>query len=116
MGWKLQWAPTTMETAREAEQYEFYRVDEDLVLIYDKKPNELFSMADDRFLSTMKANELEWLKSCIEQTAAKTARKNPEKAFLNDKAFMQAFEKELAKEKEKMERKEDAGDGDGAEA
>lgn len=112
MGWKLQWAPTTVETARAAENFEYFRVDEEIVLIYAKKLHDLFTRADNHFIKAMTSSELEWLKECIDHTVAEKARKNPEKAFVNDQAFMKAFEKELAREKAMLEGKEDAGIGD----
>lgn len=111
-GWKLQWAPTTKETACAAESFQFFRVDENVTMIYAKKAHELFTEANDKFVNAMTSSEIEWLQECIEHTIAEQVRKNPEKAFVNDQAFMKAFEQELAREKATLERKEDAGIGD----
>lgn len=114
-GWKLQWAPTTMETAEAAQAFEYFRMDEHVVLLYTNRAHELFSEADDRFVRTLTPDEVEWLCGCIDSTVVKKASRNPRKAFENDQAFMAAFERELAIEKQRLEGKEDAGNGDGTE-
>lgn len=114
-GMKLQWAPTTPETAEAAQAYDFFRVGEQVVLLYGGKAHEMFSVADDKFLRTMTAEEAEWLKESIDKSVWKRAAKKPEAAYQNDVEFMQAFERELAKEKAMMEGKEVAGDGGDAE-
>lgn len=107
----LQWAPTTPEAAEAAESFEYFRVDDSVVLIYASKRHELFADADDQFTLSMTPDELAWLKECIESAARKQSTKQLQKAYENDKAFMEMFEKELAKEKERIERKEDVPDG-----
>ena len=114
-GWKLQWAPTTQETAEAAEAFEYYRIDESLVLIYSNKPHDLFTEADDHFTKAMTSDEMAWLKECIDRRISKEAQKHPEKAYANDAAFMEAFDRELAKEKQTLERKEEMRDGYSAE-
>lgn len=109
--WKLQWAPTTIETARAAEHEMFFRVDENVTMIYSQKRNALFNEADDRFAGSMSQTEVEWLQECIGNAMLHTARRHPEKALQNDQTFMEAFERELAKEKVMLEGKEDARNG-----
>ena len=110
-GWQLRWAPTSPETAEAAEEFEYYRVDENLVLIYTPKPHELFTEADDRFVKAMTPDEMAWFKESMDHRISKEARKHPEKAYANDATFMEAFERELAKEKKTLERKEEMRDG-----
>lgn len=111
----MQWAPTTQETAEVAESFEYYRVDENLVLIYSNKLHELFTVADDRFVKAMTPDEMVWLKESMDRRIGKEVRKHPEQAYANDAAFMEAFERELAKEKESLLRKEGTRDGYSAE-
>lgn len=107
----MQWAPTTQETAEAASGFDFFRVDENLVLIYAPRTHELFTDADDHFVKAMSPEEMAWLKECIDQNVREKVQKHPEKVYANNKAFMEAFEKELAKEKELLERKEGTRDG-----
>ena len=114
-GWKLQWAPTTEETAETAQDCDYFRIDETLVLIYARRRYELFSEADEHFLKAMTPEELEWLQECIDGLVRENARRHPEIAQANDRAFMEAFERELAKEKAMLEGKEEKHDGSGGE-
>ena len=110
-GWKLQWAPTTQETAEAAESFEYYRMDENIVLIYSNKPHDLFAEADDHFIRSMTPDEMAWLKACIDRRISEEAQKHPATVYANDMDFMEAFERELAKEKKTLERKEEMRDG-----
>lgn len=110
---KLQWAPTTAETAEAAQAYEYFRLDEHVVMLYGGRAHELFREADDAFVQRMSAEELEWLKGSIEQHAASAARRSRHTAERNDAEFMAAFERELEREKQSMSGKEGTEDGDG---
>lgn len=100
-GWKLMWAPTTMETAEEAQEYPFYRIGTEIVLAYGKKASSLLLAADDRTVKCLTDEEKLWLKDAIDTVVAEIGERRKAKAVQNDIAFMDAFERELQAEKMK---------------
>lgn len=108
-GWKLMWAPTTMETAEAAQDYQFHRIDREIVLVYGKKESPLLLPATDKNLQFLTDEEKLWLKDAIDTVTAEIGERRKAKAMQNDLAFMDAFERELRAERDKM----NGGEGNG---
>lgn len=101
-GWKLMWAPTTMETAEEAQEYPFHRIDREIVLAYGRKTSRLLLTADDNTLKYLTDEEKLWLKEAIDSVVSQLSERKRAKAIQNDIAFMNAFERELETERLKQ--------------
>ena len=101
-GWKLMWAPTTMETAEEAQEYPFHRIDTEIVLAYGKKASSRLLVADDRTVKCLTDEEKLWLTGAIDTVVAEIGERRKAKAVQNDIAFMDAFERELETERLKQ--------------
>lgn len=101
-GWKLLWAPTTLETAEEAQWYRFNRIDSEIVLAYGNRKSLLLQEADDELMKSLTEEERAWLKESVDAVIAEQSEKKRAKAMQNDIAFMEAFERELETEREKQ--------------
>lgn len=101
-GWKLLWAPTTLETAEEAQWYRFNRIDSEIVLAYGNRKSLLLQEADDALMKSLTEEERAWLKEAVDAVIAEQSEKKRAKAMQNDIAFMEAFERELETEREKQ--------------
>lgn len=102
--WELLHGEATKENVDAALDETYHRITGRTVMVYTTKRYSGFQEANDAFLATLTEEEKSWLWDCIAEKVRSQAKRYAKQAGQNDLDFMRAFETELAKEKEKLEK------------
>lgn len=102
--WELLHGEATKENVDAALDETYHMVTGRDVMVYTTKRYSGFQEANDAFLAALTEEEKNWYLGCIAERVRNQSKRYSKQAQQNDLDFMRAFEAELAKEKEKLEK------------
>lgn len=102
--WTLLHGEASKENVAAALDETYHRITGATVMVYTTRRYSGFQEASDAFLTALSEDEKNWLLDCIAEGVRGQAKRYAKQARQNDHDFMRAFEAELAKEKEKLEK------------
>lgn len=102
--WTLLHGETTKENVAAALDETYHRITGKTVMVYTTKRYRGFQETGDAFLAALTEDEKNWLFGCIAERVRNQSKRYAKQSQQNDLDFMRAFEAELAKEKEKLEK------------
>lgn len=102
--WTLLHGEATKENVDAALGETYHMVTDRTAMVYTTKRYSGFREAGDAFLAARTEEEKTWYLGCIADRVRSQSKRYAKQAGQNDLDFMRAFETELAKEKEKLEK------------
>lgn len=102
--WELLHGEANKENVAAALGETYHRITGRTVMVYTTKRYSGLQVTGDAFLAALTEDEKCWLLGCIADRVRSQSKRYAKQAGQNDLDFMRAFETELAKEKEKLEK------------
>lgn len=102
--WTLLHGEASKENVDAALDETYHRITGATVMVYTTRRYSGFHEASDAFLAGLSEGEKNWFLGCVAERVQSQAKRYAKQARQNDLDFMRAFEAELAKEKEKLEK------------